>query len=69
MILQCKPSNQNDSYQKTKLDFMSEAYSISYLTEIQETTKKKFAFTIINKILKIKMKGYYIQKLTRRYET
>lgn len=48
---------------------MSEAYSISYLSEIGETTKKKFAFTIINKILKIKMKGYYIQKLTRRYET
>lgn len=46
---------------------MSEAY-ISSLSERDKIVTKVFAFTVVNKILKIDWKGYYIEELTRRYE-
>lgn len=46
---------------------MSKVYSISLLSGSEETTMKEFAFTMVNKILKINWKSYCIQELTMRY--
>jgi len=45
---------------------MSEAYSISSLSQKEERATKEFAFTVVNKILQINWKGYYIQEITMK---